>query len=293
MQSGGPLNRNTIFLEDAEIVSQNSFSGNQFILRVHSPRCAAQAKPGSFAHITCDADFPMRRPLSIMRTNTTQGWLEFLYKPVGQGLTKLSKHSKGYSISVLGPIGNGFDLDVNKPNVLAIGGGVGIPPMVFLSERYRLDDRFRLLVLMGSRVPFPFELTTGKKLEEFPSSAKSSLSLMESWGVVSRLASEAEYPGCFQGFVTELADHWLKKQSPKQIAQVQIVGCGPSAMLKATAELARAYKIPCQIALEEFMACGVGGCAGCTVLVETDNGPAMKRVCVDGPVFDAHQVYPA
>ncbi len=220
----------------------------------------------------------MRRPLSIMRANTTQGWLEFLYKPVGQGLAKLSQHSKGYSISVLGPIGNGFDLDVNKPNVLAIGGGVGIPPMVFLSERYRLDDRFRLLVLMGSRVPFPFELTTGKRLEEFPSSAKSSLSLMESWGVVSRLASEAKYPGCFQGFVTELADHWLKKQSPEQIAKVQIVGCGPSAMLKATAELARAYKIPCQIALEEFMACGVGGCAGCTVLVETDNGPAMKRV---------------
>ena len=120
-----------------------------------------------------------------------------------------------------------------------------------------------------------------------------SLSLMESWGVVSRLASEAKYPGCFQGLVTELADHWLKKQSLKQIAKVQIVGCGPSAMLKATAELARAYKIPCQIALEEFMACGVGGCAGCTVLVETDNGPAMKRVCVDGPVFDAHQVYPA
>jgi len=56
--------------------------------------------------------------------------------------------------------------------------------------------------------------------------------------------------------------------------------------------LAREFDLPCQVSLEEFMACAVGGCAGCTVLVQTDDGPAMKRVCVDGPVFDAYTVYP-
>ena len=62
-------------------------------------------------------------------------------------------------------------------------------------------------------------------------------------------------------------------------------------MLEASAQLARRYGVPCQVALEEFMACAVGGCAGCTVLVRTAAGPAMKRVCVDGPVFDAYSVF--
>jgi len=63
-------------------------------------------------------------------------------------------------------------------------------------------------------------------------------------------------------------------------------------MLEAVAKLAKEYELPCQVSLEEFMACGVGGCAGCVVQVETEQGPAMKRVCVDGPVFEAAQVFP-
>jgi len=62
-------------------------------------------------------------------------------------------------------------------------------------------------------------------------------------------------------------------------------------MLEVTAELAREFDLPCQIAVEEYMACGVGGCAGCTLLVQTPDGPAMKRVCVDGPVFEAREVF--
>jgi dihydroorotate dehydrogenase electron transfer subunit len=64
-------------------------------------------------------------------------------------------------------------------------------------------------------------------------------------------------------------------------------------MLATTAALAREFDLPCQVSLEEFMACAVGGCAGCAVRVETEDGPAMKRVCVDGPVFDARQVFVA
>jgi len=68
--------------------------------------------------------------------------------------------------------------------------------------------------------------------------------------------------------------------------------CGPTPMLQATARVARRFGVPCQVSLEEFMACAVGGCAGCAVPVVTDAGLAMKRVCVDGPVFDANAVYP-
>ena len=76
----------------------------------------------------------------------------------------------------------------------------------------------------------------------------------------------------------------------ERLAQVEIYACGPTPMLKAVASLAARYELPCQVSLEEFMACAVGGCAGCTVRINTPEGPAMKRVCVDGPVFDAATV---
>jgi len=74
-------------------------------------------------------------------------------------------------------------------------------------------------------------------------------------------------------------------------SEVEIYACGPMAMLAATARLAREFDLPCQVALEELMACATGGCAGCAVRVQTPDGPAMKKVCVEGPVFDAAQVF--
>ncbi|MEJ2427072.1 MAG: dihydroorotate dehydrogenase electron transfer subunit, partial [Candidatus Thiodiazotropha sp.] len=73
--------------------------------------------------------------------------------------------------------------------------------------------------------------------------------------------------------------------------QVEIFACGPHPMLEAVAGLAAQWQVPCQVSLEEFMACGIGGCAGCVVEVQTPEGPAMKRVCVDGPVFEAGTVF--
>jgi dihydroorotate dehydrogenase electron transfer subunit len=69
--------------------------------------------------------------------------------------------------------------------------------------------------------------------------------------------------------------------------------CGPTPMLEAAAALAAEFDLPCQVSLEEYMACAVGGCAGCAVAVRTPDGVAMKRVCVDGPVFEARDVFPA
>src|SRR6266403_5833810 len=78
--------RGTIFLERARVISQLAYDARQFVLRVAAPRCAAHAQPGSFAHITCDAAIPMRRPLSIMRADARGGWIEMLYKALGPGL---------------------------------------------------------------------------------------------------------------------------------------------------------------------------------------------------------------
>ncbi len=263
-------------------------------MRVSAPEAARRADPGSFAHIQCDPSIPLRRPLSIMRAERSSGWLEFLYKPVGEGLASLACREPGEYLSLLAPIGRGFEPDPARPRVLALGGGVGIPPIVFLAEELRERTEFELIVLMGSEVPFPFDLVTPAcAIGGIPESASQALGLLERWGIGSRLASGAGLPGCFRGFVSELADRWLRASTPQELASTQLIACGPEPMLQATADLAHEYDLPCQIAVEEYMACGVGGCAGCTLLVHDANGTAMKRVCVDGPVFDARAVYPS
>jgi dihydroorotate dehydrogenase electron transfer subunit len=284
--------RGTIFLEEARIVSQLAYDAEQFVIRLGAPRCAAHAQPGSFAHLTCDVTIPMRRPLSIMRADAKAGWIEILYKVVGAGLHALAAKKAGDPISVLGPIGNPFLVHRQRPRALLIGGGVGIPPMVFLAERLKEDRAYKPLVLMGSEVPFPFRTRpSATVVAGMPAGTLACMPLLEEWGVPSRLASRADFAGCYSGFVTELAEEWLASLGPQELAEVEIFACGPTLMLKATAQLARQYGVPCQVSLEEFMACAVGGCAGCTVEVRTPQGSAMKRVCVDGPVFDAYTVF--
>jgi dihydroorotate dehydrogenase electron transfer subunit len=284
--------RGTIFLEEARIVSQLAYDAEQFVIRLSAPRCAAHAQPGSFAHLTCDVTIPMRRPLSIMRADAKAGWIEILYKVVGAGLHALAAKKAGDPISVLGPIGNPFLVHRQRPRALLVGGGVGIPPMVFLAERLKEDRAYKPLVLMGSEVPFPFRTRpSATVVAGMPSGTLACMPLLEEWGVPSRLASRADFAGCYSGFVTELAEEWLASLGPQELAEVEIFACGPTLMLKATAQLARQYGVPCQVSLEEFMACAVGGCAGCTVEVRTPQGSAMKRVCVDGPVFDAYTVF--
>jgi len=237
----------------------------------------------------------MRRPLSIMRADPRAGWIEILYKIVGPGLQALSEQPVGTTLSVLGPIGHGFTPDPTRRRTLLIGGGVGIPPMIFLAEalRSRRDTDWSTLVLMGSEIPFPFTARPSTLLVPgMPDGTIAAMPLLEDWNVPSRLASLAGFAGCYPGYVTELAAQWLGSLTPAALEQVAIYACGPTPMLQATAIVARRFGVPCQVSLEEFMACAVGGCAGCAVPVVTDQGVAMKRVCVDGPVFDANVVFP-
>jgi len=287
--------RGTIVLEDAVVLSQTAFDAAQYLLRLQSPRCAARATPGSFVHLRCAADLPMRRPLSIMRADAAAGWIEVLYKIVGTGTRALSLAQPQQLLSVLGPIGQGFVPHPERPRVLAIGGGVGIPPMIFLAERLsaRTDAGWKPLVLMGSEIPFPFRPRPSTTLiPGMPDAVIACMPLLDQWGVPSRLATLSGFAGCFDGYVTELARAWLSALPPAALAETEIFACGPTPMLAASARLARDMHLPCQVALEEYMMCAVGGCAGCAVAVHTAAGTAMKRVCVDGPVFDAYSVFP-
>ena len=283
--------RNTLFVEDAQILAQDSYPGKQYVLRVQAPRCAAHAQPGSFAHLQCNPGLLMRRPLSIMGTDPDAGWVEFLYKDVGTGTHALAARTPGETISMIGPIGIPFTPDRARPRTLLIGGGVGIPPMLFLADRLRTDRHWQPFVLMGSEVPFPFHAQPSRfMVPGVPAEVIAAMPLLEDRGVPSRLSSRQGYPGCFDGYITDLARHWLDAMDDAARREVSIFACGPHPMLAATARLAEEYRLPCQVSLEEYMACAVGGCAGCTVHINTPNGPAMKRVCVDGPVFDARTV---
>jgi dihydroorotate dehydrogenase electron transfer subunit len=284
--------RGTIFLEDSRVLQQTAYDGNQYVLRIESPRCAAHAEPGSFVHLACDPAVPMRRPLSIMRADPVAGWIDVLYKVIGPGLHALAARKAGDTLSTLGPIGKPFTLHPERSRPLLIGGGVGIPPMVFLADRLRGRSPWKPLVLMGSEIPFPFRTRpSGILVAGMPAGSIACMPLLEEWGIASRLATKAGFAGCYDGYVPALADEWLATLGPQELSQVEMFACGPTPMLKASAQVARRYGVPCQVSLEEFMACAVGGCAGCTVLVQTPDGPAMKRVCVDGPVFDAYSVF--
>ncbi|MCW8888312.1 MAG: dihydroorotate dehydrogenase electron transfer subunit [Gammaproteobacteria bacterium] len=285
--------RNTLNLEQCEIISHEHYDGAQHLLRLKAPQIAAEAKAGSFVHLKTDPTHPLRRPISIMRVSQREGWIELLYKVFGEGTGELTQRKVGEKLSLIGPIGKPFTTRLERPRTLLIGGGVGMPPMVFLADQLReMKGLYNPFVILGSEVPFPFTTKPSKiVVPGIDSDVIGSMPLLEDWGVPSRMASKQGYPGCLDGYVTDLARQWLNALDETQLKEVEIFSCGPHPMLEAVAALAKEYSIPCQVSMEEFMACGIGGCAGCVIEVQTESGPEMKRVCVDGPVFDAQQVF--
>ena len=308
------MHRGTILVEDCEILDHEAHPAGQWMLRIHAPRISARAEPGSFVHVSCDPLLAMRRPMSLMRTDAEEGWADILYKEVGYGTRLLAGKRRGDRLSVSGPIGRPFKAVPDHPRALLLGGGVGIPPIVFLADRLRRDPSISMFVVIGSEMPFPFntrasdivvpgvvngesvaihretQLDLFGDVPPLADGVNETMSLLEQWGIAARLASGAGFPGCHQGYVTDLARIWLDTLDKNTRDEVAIYACGPVPMLKACVDLAREYALPCLVSLEEYMACAVGGCAGCAVRVRKNGVRAMKRVCVDGPVFDGYTI---
>jgi dihydroorotate dehydrogenase electron transfer subunit len=283
-----PRSRASILLEDATVLGHERWPGEQHVITLEAPRIAAKARAGSFVHLKVADERAMRRPLSIQRVAGST--LEILYKVVGQGTRELAQRRAGETLSALGPIGKPFDL--RPGHALLIGGGVGIPPLVFLAlELARRGQAATTLACFGSELPFPFRAQPSTLMVPgIPGEVIAGHALLEAEGVASRLASLAERPGVHAGYVTALAEARLAAYAECDLGELTIYACGPTPMLKATAALARKFRVSAQVSLEEYMACAVGGCAGCAVEIETGAGRAMKRVCVDGPLFDAASV---
>jgi dihydroorotate dehydrogenase electron transfer subunit len=154
----------------------------------------------------------------------------------------------------------------DRPRRLLIGEGAGIGPTLLLAEQMRVTvpdtsvanaepiavppgvapaARYLPLVLLGSDTPFPFRPRPSViVVPGIPTGIIACMPLLEEWGIASRLANTADLPGCFEGLVTDLADAWLGSLSPTNLAEVEILSCGPTPMLEATAALARRHNVP-------------------------------------------------
>ncbi len=288
-----PAPHGTIHVEDTEVLAHEEWPGDQLVLRLYAPETAAAARPGQFAHLACDPLLPMRRPLSIQRVGPEAGWAEFLYKRLGFGTRLLARRQVGETISVMGPIGHPFEVDPEVRYPVLVGGGVGIPPVVFLAEVLKDRPGVEPVAFLGSEVPFPFATQpAGFPVSGVPETATHADARLEDWGVPSRLASGAGLAGAYRGHVPDLAAAYLEPLAPTERRRAALYAVGPEPMLEAVARLGQRLGVPVWLSLEEYMACAVGGCMGCTVRVEEPTGPAMRRVCVDGPVFPGEQVYP-
>ncbi|MDQ6989567.1 MAG: dihydroorotate dehydrogenase electron transfer subunit [Mariprofundaceae bacterium] len=279
--------RNVIFEESAKILAHVHHAGAQSILRLAAPKTAKHAKAGQFVHLRVSDALPLRRPISMMLSNPEKGTIDLLYKQVGEGTRQLAQRKVGEELPMLGPIGKPFDLsDMSKRYVL-IGGGVGVPPMVFTADT--LAGKADVVLFAGSEVEFPFALKPSTfMLPGIVGNTTLTIASLEERGIACRLASNAGLYGCYEGHVPSLARDYLLALSDAERARCVLLSCGPHPMLHAVAKLGREFNIPAQLSLEEYMACAIGGCAGCVVKTLEDGQEKYRRVCVDGPVFDAN-----
>jgi len=251
----------------ARVIEQHRLSADYFMLRLEAPEVTATARPGQFVHVRVSGlgDAALRRPFSIYGAD--QGVLALVYKTVGRGTEQLARLATGDSVSVIGPLGNGFPLDCGERVPLLVAGGYGVAPLSFLARR--LGRRGVLLV--GARRADDILCTA-----DFTDLA---------WDV--RVATQDGSRGK-RGLVTDLLDACL---ATSPVVPSEIYACGPDGMLRAVGERAAAAGLRAWLSLDKHMVCGVGACLACVQrLRRADGSEWIGRVCHDGPVFEAREI---
>ncbi len=253
-------------LEQIPIAENRPIAKNIYRLKLYSPDlCKEGIDPGQFFHIKCGkGNLPfLRRPLSLSYRLKDENCIALVYRVIGQGTKALANRGPGELLDVLGPLGNGFEIKSEHKNVLIIGGGIGIAPLVELTAAYKN----KATVMIG----FKEETFLIERLKR------------ETMKV--RVATEDGGIG-HRGLVTDIFIEYLKERRPDIV-----FACGPWPMLKEVATLCKDKSIDCQVSLEERMACGIGACFGCSVATKDGDGDVRySRVCKDGPVFWAEEV---
>jgi dihydroorotate dehydrogenase electron transfer subunit len=278
-------------LDEIVSVSENRpLTGGHFLLSLDAPRQAPGVRPGQFAmvRILGRSDVLLRRPMSIFDIKAPGGGksgsspqspalriIQLLYKIVGRGTRLMAELKPGDKVGLLAPLGHGFFEEEYLPRahasdeILQVAGGVGIAALLLPAKQLAAAG-FRQRLFFGARTK---DDLVG--VQDFKPIVRGML-----------LATENGSVG-YRGYVTRPLEDYLTKHSDKKFL---LMVCGPGAMLRATVELAKRFRHPCLVSMENRMGCGVGVCLGCSIRVQGTGHDAYQRVCTEGPVFWADKI---
>ncbi len=245
----------------AKVRSQVQLASDIYSLVLYAPEIAEQAKAGQFVSLySKDGANLLPRPISLCEIDHESETIRLVYRVVGIGTKEFSALAEGDTVDIMGPLGNGFTLKDKR--AILIGGGIGIPPMLELAKELNCEKN----IVLGFRD------------ETFL------LEDLEPRGEV-YIASEDGKNGVKGNVLDAIREYEIKGDI--------IYACGPTPMLRAIKEYAFANHMEAQLSLEEKMACGIGACLACvcqSAEVDDHSHVHNKRVCKDGPVFDAREV---
>jgi len=278
------------------IVGNKKVRGNYYAVTLAAPGIAGNALPGQFVEVKIEGRGQpfLRRPFSIHRIKGKDK-VELLYEIKGRGTEILSQKMPGEYLDIIGPLGNGFSYErrtsakrsaaspkgTNDERLILVAGGMGVAPLLFLAEQlFRRPSsvvRRNILVLLGAKNKK--EVLCVKEFKKL--------------GCEVKISTDNGSMG-FKGRVTDLLrtlrttnECEAKRSLPEgDERRTTIYACGPSPMLKEISRISSECKIPAQVSMEEHMSCGIGVCMGCVV----DTRLGYKRVCKDGPVFNAQDL---
>ena len=226
---------------------------------------ARAARVGQFVHIKCGEGLLLRRPISICdaRWDERENLLRIVFEVRGEGTAWLARRQEGDALDVMGPLGNGFS--PRGKNIILVGGGIGVPPMLGCARVFAADGA-SVHAVLGFRDKDHMLLA-----DEF-----------QKWcASVTVTTDDGSFGihGYVDGQVRALLEQGEKASD--------ILACGPKPMLKSVARVAEEFGVPCQVSMEERMGCGVGACLVCACDMKDGS---RKHVCKDGPVFDSREV---
>lgn len=256
------------FLAECPVVLRQEVAPGHYRLGVRALEIAQSAAPGQFAMLEVARGLCpfLRRPMSFERI--FPDGVAFLFKVEGEGTQMLSELTQGQTISVQGPLGNGFPLDPDFERHIIVAGGIGVAPFPALAEA---------LIRICGKAP---EVVVAARTKD--------LLLCEQdfrvMGCAVHLASDDGTAG-----EKALATDVLERLTPGP--GTRVYACGPMPMMVAVSKMAEKRGFDCQASLETQMACGEGACLGCVVEANAEKeGEKMLRVCADGPVFDSRLI---
>ncbi len=262
-------------IEEARIVSQQRICGQIFRLRLHSPGIAGEARCGQFVMIRVrEGNDPLlRRPFSFSRIYPQDGDFEILYRVVGRGTQLMSRLYPGSAASLIGPLGNGFELPIDRSVPLAfIAGGMGIAPLLELIAQVISDRGTKgaetLRIFYGARTAIELLPEDFLRIE----------------GSRVHFATDDGSFG-YKGRITQMFEEFV---AAGDFRPLEIYSCGPLAMQYRLANWALSNDTLAQLSMELLMACGIGACLGCALPAATPGDPESERfvhVCEDGPIF--------